>query len=510
LVERSLVVADHAPDGTRYRLLESIGAYAGGRLVESGEADAVRRRHLDWYVVVAEQADARLRGPEQAVWLAALDAESANMHVALDTATDLDLPDLAHRLVAALGWYWMLRGRTAVAVRALDRALALTPGGPSVAHARAACLREAAATVSGEGTDPASRARAALAGYDALDAPVERGRSAMAMGTAALDVGRVAEGEPLLDEAVAVAAAHGDRWGEGAALLGLALIAHMHGDADLLRQRASRSEALFAEVDDAWGRLAAGEWLGALAELEGDLDTAEKLLASGLDEAERLGLWRQVAGRLGLLGWIANQREDWTVARDLGEQTLRLAVEQADRSIEILAAMVLGFAARQSGDLPRAEAHLRSLLDGSGVDVDALAAGQAVVGQLSPHVVTVLDELGFVAELSGDPARALALHRAVVAAALASGYRRDLAGALEGGAIALAVLGEPVAAARALGAATAVRDEAQLAPAGGEQRDVDRARAAVAAALGPEALDRLTAEGRTIDPSHALVTSDGR
>ena len=127
LVERSLVVADHAPDGTRYRLLESVGAYAGDRLVESGESDAVRRRHLDWYVVVAEQADAHLRGSDQAVWLAALDAESANMQVALDTAADLGLPDLAHRLVAALGWYWMLRGRTAVAVRAFDRALSLAP-----------------------------------------------------------------------------------------------------------------------------------------------------------------------------------------------------------------------------------------------------------------------------------------------------------------------------------------------------------------------------------------------
>jgi predicted ATPase/DNA-binding SARP family transcriptional activator len=510
LVERSLVVADHALDGTRYRLLESVGAYAGHRLVESGESDAARRRHLDWYVAVAERADAHLRGSDQAVWLATLDAESANMHVALDTAADLALPGLAHRLVAALGWYWMLRGRTAVALRAFDRALALAPGGPSVAHARAACLRQAAATISGDATDPVARAAAALAAYEAVDAPVERGRSAMVLGTAALDVGRVVEGEPLLDEAVGVAAAHGDRWGEAAALLGLALIAHMHGDADLLRLRASRSEALFVEVDDAWGRLAAGEWLGALAELEGDLDTAEKVLASGLDEAERLGLWRQVAGRLGLLGWIASQREDWAGARDLGEQALRLAIEQADRSLEILAVMVLGFAARQSGDLPRAEAHLRALLDGSGVDADALAAGQAVMGELPPHVVTVLDELGVVAELSGDPTRALALHRAVVAAALVSGYRRDLAGALEGGAIALAALGDPAAAARALGAAATVRDEAQLVPAGGEQRDLDRARAAVAATLGPEALDRLVAEGRGVDPRDALAAGAGR
>ena len=506
LVDRSLVVADHAPDRTRFRLLESVGAYAGGRLVESGESDAVHRRHLDWHVEVAERADARLRGPEQAVWLAALDAESANMHVALDTAVDLGLADLAHRLGAALGWYWMLRGRTAVAVRAYERALSLAPEGPTVAHARAACLRQAAAVTYGDTADHVARSAAALAGYEALDAPVERGRSAMVLGVAAIDVGLVADGEPLLDEAATMAVAHGDRWGEAAALLGLALPAHMHGDPDGLRARASRSEALFVEIDDAWGRLAAGEWVGALAELEGDLDTAEKVLASGLDEAERLGLWRQVASRLGLLGWIAHQREDWTAARDLGEQTLRLAAEQADRSLEILAIMVLGFAARQSGDLTGAEAHLRSLLDGSGVDPDTVASGQAVTGELPPHVVTVLAELGFVAELGGDPARALALHRAVVAAAVASGFRRDLAGALEGGAAALAALGEHEAAARALGAAAAVRDEAQLATAGAEQRDVERARATVVAALGRVDAERLAAEGRTVDPRRALAT----
>ena len=432
LVERSLVVADHAPDGTRYRLLESVGAYAGARLVESGESDAVRRRHLDWYAVVAEQADAHLRGSDQAVWLAALDAESANMQVALDTAADLGLPDLAHRLVAALGWYWMLRGRTAVAVRAFDRALSLAPEVPTVAHARAVCLRQAAAVTHGETTDLVARSAAALAGYEALDAAVERGRSAMVLGTAAIDGGLAADGESLLDEAAAVAAAHGDRWGEAAALLGAAVPAHMHGDLDLLRHRASRSEALFVEVDDAWGRLAAGEWLGALAELEGDLDTAEKVLASGLDEAERLGLWRRVASRLGLLAWIAHQREDRTAARDLADQALRLAVEQADRPLEVLAVMVLGYSARQSGELADAEAHLRSLLDGSGVDPETLASGQAEVGALPPHVVTVLTELGFVAELGGDPARALALHQAVVAAAVASGYPRVLAGGARG------------------------------------------------------------------------------
>ena len=43
-------------------------------------------------------------------------------------------------------------------------------------------------------------------------------------------------------------------------------------------------------------------------------------------------------------------------------------------------------------------------------------------------------------------------------------------------------------------------------PAGAERHDVDRAWAAVAGALGQETLDRLVAEGRTVDPRRALAT----
>ena len=125
----------------------------------------MRRRHLDRCVLVAEQADAHLRGPDQAVWLATLDAESANMHVALDTAADLGRPDLAHRLVAALGWYWTLRGRTAVALRAFERALSVAPEGGRPWPTPGRGLRQAAAVAHGETIDHVARSAAAVAGY---------------------------------------------------------------------------------------------------------------------------------------------------------------------------------------------------------------------------------------------------------------------------------------------------------------------------------------------------------
>src|SRR5579884_2960282 len=49
LLDKSLVVADDRERRTRYRLLETVRQYAAEKLGESGEADAVRARHRDYY-----------------------------------------------------------------------------------------------------------------------------------------------------------------------------------------------------------------------------------------------------------------------------------------------------------------------------------------------------------------------------------------------------------------------------------------------------------------------------
>ena len=58
LVDKSLVVADDSAGRTRYRLLETVRQYAQEKLGESGEADAVRSRHRDYYTAMAALLDA--------------------------------------------------------------------------------------------------------------------------------------------------------------------------------------------------------------------------------------------------------------------------------------------------------------------------------------------------------------------------------------------------------------------------------------------------------------------
>src|SRR6202042_920086 len=57
LVDKSLVVTDDSRGRTRYRLLETVRQYALEKLGESGEADAVRSRHRDYYMALAALLD---------------------------------------------------------------------------------------------------------------------------------------------------------------------------------------------------------------------------------------------------------------------------------------------------------------------------------------------------------------------------------------------------------------------------------------------------------------------
>ena len=123
LVDRSLLVRSD----TRYRLLDSVAAYAAERLAEAGETARVQASHLRHYLALAERAALQLRGREQRVWLERLDAESANMRAALDHAISVGAAAAALRLVDALAWYWFLRGRPGECIRAATAALAAAP-----------------------------------------------------------------------------------------------------------------------------------------------------------------------------------------------------------------------------------------------------------------------------------------------------------------------------------------------------------------------------------------------
>ena len=69
----------------RYRLLQTIRHYAMAKAQQAGETQETRERHVAYYLALAEEADPKLLGTEQAPWTARLDAERENLMAALNS-----------------------------------------------------------------------------------------------------------------------------------------------------------------------------------------------------------------------------------------------------------------------------------------------------------------------------------------------------------------------------------------------------------------------------------------
>ncbi|GHJ99901.1 SARP family transcriptional regulator [Streptomyces sp. Y2F8-2] len=494
LVDRSLVVVVAGPTGPRYRLLESVAAYATGRLHEMEDFAGVRDRHLRHYLALAERAEGELRGAEQRSWLARLDAESGNLRAALDEAVRraaAGAPAEAARLATALAWWWLLRGRLVQARRSLRAVLDATTAAEAESdHAELTLLHAAFALLTGD-----HNAATGAPNGDAVPDPERRARALWLCAYGLFSAGAAADSGELNDRALKLFTAAGDQWGTAAALGLRAALALIRGDLDRVGRDGRRSAGLFRTVGDRWGELQTVSPLAALAEIKGEYEEATRRQYEGLRIARELGLAAEESARLSGLGRLALLARDFDRARDLHEQARRSAAEQGYKYGEIHAEMGLALGARRSGDLDAAEVHLRHLRDGY-ADVSS---------QAGDHLL--LAEFGFVAELRGDAESAAAHHLRGLDVARALGEPRALALSLEGLAGAMALHGTESAAGCAallLGAADRARRSvgAPLPPA--ERTDVDRITHAARTTLGDADFAQAFDHGTRLSPEEAL------
>ena len=84
LVGKSLVKQTEAHGDPRFAMLETIREYARERLIAAGDEERVRERHRDYFLALAEEAEPKLMGAEQAAWLQRLEEEHENLRAALN------------------------------------------------------------------------------------------------------------------------------------------------------------------------------------------------------------------------------------------------------------------------------------------------------------------------------------------------------------------------------------------------------------------------------------------
>ena len=154
LVDKSLVTATGEAE-VRYRLLETVRAYAAERLAEAGEEEQVRAAHARYFLDLAEQGEPRLRSADQLTWLARLSAEHDNFAAALRYVIGARDAQAGLRFIAALSWFWVMRdyeteaGEWAAAVRDITAG----PVPPGLGDAYAICHIVSAMTAASQAED---------------------------------------------------------------------------------------------------------------------------------------------------------------------------------------------------------------------------------------------------------------------------------------------------------------------------------------------------------------------
>jgi predicted ATPase/class 3 adenylate cyclase/DNA-binding CsgD family transcriptional regulator len=141
LINKSLVITEEVEHASRYQMLETLRQYANEKLGESGEEDALRDKHLEYFLNLAETAAPHLIRPEQMEWLALLDADYKNLHLAFDWSLNRETANSSLNLCNALWWFWVIRCYWLEGLNWLARALAKPSQNDSknerVSHARA-------------------------------------------------------------------------------------------------------------------------------------------------------------------------------------------------------------------------------------------------------------------------------------------------------------------------------------------------------------------------------------
>jgi predicted ATPase/class 3 adenylate cyclase len=115
-------------DEPRFLMLQTIREFAADRLEETGEGAAIKDRHLEAFIAVAERAQSHMFGGRRKEWLDRLEMEHDNFRAALDWAIASGNARSALQLSAWLWRFWQMRGHIHEGRARVGQALALPQG----------------------------------------------------------------------------------------------------------------------------------------------------------------------------------------------------------------------------------------------------------------------------------------------------------------------------------------------------------------------------------------------
>ena len=348
LAARSLLTVDMpAADAVRYRMLDSIRAFAADRLAESGSGDDAFAAHARWYADQAHRLSTSIRTSQQPACLEFVRAERADIDAALAWSAGHD-PVLGLQMANDLGWTWVVLGdgtagadRLVGALTAAELSVA-APKDLIVGRLQAGWLEASAGNVERAEEYLETGRRLADDVQDrVLIADAERHFAFLRLQQA-----RPLEAAHSAEQSLVVYRDLDMTWDTAGSLLLSASAAMMLGDAGRAAAAAAEAVTLMTDIGDAWVLVHAEAMLGAIAQATHRFPDAEQHLRRAAEDAERLGFVGQSAYHRTRLGRVQQQAGDAEAARVTLSAALDAAIAGGDLRMAATARLHLARALR--------------------------------------------------------------------------------------------------------------------------------------------------------------------
>ena len=350
LVDKSLVVADDSRGRTRYRLLETVRQYALEKLGESGEADAVRSRHRDYYTALAALLDAPA-GTDYEQRLDQAETEIDNLRAAFGWSRENSEIELALALASSLQPLWEARGRGREGLAWFDAVLTreVAQDAEVAAAVRARALADTAIHYLLSGAaESVDRAQQALALARDID---DRAVLARALTACGLTAGYNAEVAGVyFAEAIVLARELHDRRRLSQILTWQASAAIAAGDPIAARVAAEEGRDVAEAIGDRFNSRHCRMCLGLAQSYQGDLAGAVAQLGEAAAEAKAGHDGFHAAASLAHQGTVLALQGETDAARAAADASLESAPEFG-ALVASVGYFALGNAALAAGDV---------------------------------------------------------------------------------------------------------------------------------------------------------------
>jgi tetratricopeptide (TPR) repeat protein len=406
---------DDSAGEPRFVMLETIREYALERLARSGEENALRQRHADYFLALAERAELELRGVDQAIWLVRLEVDYDNLRAALDWATRSDNIEFNARLAGALWRFWMARGLWS---EGWARLTEISPETPAVALPRTAVWvkmlqgRAVLAFYLGNHAAAQQLFEHSLARFRELDDRSGIAWTLIYYGWLINDGGDPLTARSLLEEGLAIFRQLGDRQGIGWTLGCLGLGALYLGEYVAARAMLEEGLSMCRAAADRWSTAWTLHLLGMGFGQLGDTITGITLQQESREISRALGDRRNMAYTLMAQGYLTTDLGQYAEAHRLLAEALRLQKEIGDRwgmAFVLWFSAVLSAAEGQAEHAVRIESAALRLFETIGVALPVAAYGRFMDRlQLSHQTLSADEQVRIQAE-----GRAMTLEQAV-------------------------------------------------------------------------------------------------